>query len=257
LGERTYNNFRVYDYVLGNDKFEHTTEVTRDEIEDDQIGVFNDWMTDVGYQSEMWPDDLVTTAFTAGTSTICHDGQYFFDLDHPVDPDRSSTGTQSNILATSPLSATTYAQARARMMGFKEEDGRTLRVTPNLLVVPPTLETMAKRIVNTDLIARVYGSNTAAAAEDNKNVLQGTADVMVWHDLPDTGVEATCDWYLLDTSRPLLPFIFQQRVAPALVPRENPGDPNVWDRDVFQYGVRARGNGGYGLWYLALKGVAT
>ncbi|MEM7072875.1 MAG: Mu-like prophage major head subunit gpT family protein [Pseudomonadota bacterium] len=58
-------------------------------------------------------------------------------------------------------------------------------------------------------------------------------------------------WYLFDTSKPAKALIFQQRVAPQLERRERGDDPNVFDKDQYLYGARARGNAGYGLWQLA------
>lgn len=48
------------------------------------------------------------------------------------------------------LDASSYAQARAAMQGFKSDGGRILGVRPMLLVVPPELEEQALLIVNTE-----------------------------------------------------------------------------------------------------------
>lgn len=58
-------------------------------------------------------------------------------------------------------------------------------------------------------------------------------------------------WYLLDCSRPIKPFIFQERRAYDLVRKDRPGDDNVFFEKEFIYGVDARANAGYGLWQLA------
>lgn len=58
-------------------------------------------------------------------------------------------------------------------------------------------------------------------------------------------------WYLVDNSRMLKPFIFQNRIPFGLVTRFNPDDPNVFDNDEFLWGTRGRCNAGFGLWQLA------
>jgi phage major head subunit gpT-like protein len=58
-------------------------------------------------------------------------------------------------------------------------------------------------------------------------------------------------WYLIDSSRSLKPFIFQQRIPFDLVTRFNPDDPSVFDNDEFLWGTRGRMNVGFGLWQLA------
>ena len=63
-------------------------------------------------------------------------------------------------------------------------------------------------------------------------------------------------WYLLDLSKPLKPFVFQDREPFALVARQSLQDPAVFDRDRFLWGTRGRCNAGYGLWHLAHKSKA-
>jgi phage major head subunit gpT-like protein len=63
-------------------------------------------------------------------------------------------------------------------------------------------------------------------------------------------------WYLLDLSRGLRPFIYQERIPFRLQRRDQDGDDNVFSNDVYQYGVRGRCNVGFGLWQLAYASKA-
>ncbi|GAB4389037.1 MAG: Mu-like prophage major head subunit gpT family protein [Thermodesulfovibrionales bacterium] len=45
------------------------------------------------------------------------------------------------------LDAANYSAARAAMMAFKDDEGRPLHIVPNLLVVPPSLESAAREIL--------------------------------------------------------------------------------------------------------------
>lgn len=58
-------------------------------------------------------------------------------------------------------------------------------------------------------------------------------------------------WYLLDTSRAIKPLLFQKRTDYVLTKLDNESDANVFMRDRFVYGVRARCNAGFALWQLA------
>jgi phage major head subunit gpT-like protein len=58
-------------------------------------------------------------------------------------------------------------------------------------------------------------------------------------------------WFLLDTSRAIKPFIWQQRRDYALVSKDQPTDDNVFTNKEFVYGVDGRANCGVGLWQLA------
>ncbi|WP_113911338.1 Mu-like prophage major head subunit gpT family protein [Roseovarius dicentrarchi] len=48
------------------------------------------------------------------------------------------------------LTPANYAAARAAMMNFRSDDGRILGINPTTLVVPPTLESAALHVVNTE-----------------------------------------------------------------------------------------------------------
>jgi len=62
-------------------------------------------------------------------------------------------------------------------------------------------------------------------------------------------------WMLIDNSKPIMPFIFQLRQSPEITARMNLQDPAVFDRDVFTWGIRARGAAGYGFWQLAYGSI--
>lgn len=66
------------------------------------------------------------------------------------------------------LDAAHYATARGALMGMKGDYGRPLGIMPNLLVVPPTLESAARKILNAE-----YGPG------GETNEWKGTAELLV------------------------------------------------------------------------------
>lgn len=60
-------------------------------------------------------------------------------------------------------------------------------------------------------------------------------------------------WYLLDSTRALKPLIWQPRIMPQFQAVNRSNDAHVVMEDEFLYGVRARGNAGFGLHQLAYK----
>lgn len=65
-------------------------------------------------------------------------------------------------------------------------------------------------------------------------------------------------WFLLNTRAMLKPLLFQVRERPGkLVRLDNDSDQNVFMRDEFVYGDRARGNAGYGFWLTAFGSKAA
>ncbi|UTC45915.1 head protein [Treponema vincentii] len=59
-------------------------------------------------------------------------------------------------------------------------------------------------------------------------------------------------WFLLDLNRPLKPFIMQERFAPEFDEIKDTQNETVFMKDKYLYGIRYRGNWGYGLWQQAI-----
>ncbi len=66
------------------------------------------------------------------------------------------------------LNAANYATARSAIMGMKGDHGRPLGLMPNLLVVPPALESAARKLLN---------SEYASGGETNE--WKGTAELLI------------------------------------------------------------------------------
>jgi phage major head subunit gpT-like protein len=67
----------------------------------------------------------------------------------------------------------------------------------------------------------------------------------------NSGGGAGTPWFLLDTSRPVKPLIFQKRRDYKLVSLDRETDANVFMRDQYLYGVDARVNVGFAFWQMA------
>lgn len=72
-----------------------------------------------------------------------------------------------------------------------------------------------------------------------------------------TGSAAGTPWYLLSLNRPLKPLIHQQRTGMELESLTDPKDESVFMEDTYRYGIRYRGNFGYGLWQQAVASKAS
>jgi phage major head subunit gpT-like protein len=245
LGERMVHNLAARVTSIINKDWEDTVEVDRNDFEDDNLGVYAPVMQTLGYQARMWPDDMLVALLKAGATQTGFDGQPFFNSSHPLNIDNSGAGTYSNLFTGRPLTSANYREVRALMRVINDEQGRSLQVRPNLLMVPPQLEATAKEIVENDVVV----SGGAAIT----NVMRGTARVLVVDEIAD----APNDWYVLDVSKPIKPFIIQLRKAPQFVSLNSPTDQNVFWRKKFVFGVDARGNAGFGLPFLAAKVTAA
>lgn len=93
IGERQYQNLVAHDYAIKNKTWENTVNVSRDEIEDDQYGIYSPVVEQLGQDAALHPDEMVFDLLKNGFSTPCYDGQYFFDTDHPV----GAPGAQTSV----------------------------------------------------------------------------------------------------------------------------------------------------------------
>ena len=229
LGEREIKNLSGSDYTIKNKDFELTVGVDRNAIEDDKIGLYKPSIQMLGASAASHPDELVYALLASGFEAKCYDGKAFFATDHEV-----GKNAVSNKI-TSKLSLESYVTARAMMRGYKNSKGRSLALVPNLLVVPPALEAKAREILVAEFI------------NGTKNTMQGTAELHV-----EPRLTSDTAWFLLDTSRPIKPLIYQQRKKAKFVSKTAETDDNVFMSKKFIYGADSRGNAGFGFWQMAV-----
>lgn len=84
IGDRVVQNIAESDYEIKNKPFERTIGVDRDDIDDDNLGTYSPLFQTMGYDVAEFPDTQVFPLLKNGFNTVCFDGQYFFDTDHPV-----------------------------------------------------------------------------------------------------------------------------------------------------------------------------
>lgn len=242
IGEKDVKALEASKYSIVNNDWEATVEVDRNDIDDDNLSIYKPQAEMAGHSAKQLPDELVYGAVNAAFATVCHDGQYFFDTDHPGrDGSVSNKGTKALSGATLAAAQASYGAARIAMRKFKDSEGRPLAIRPNILLVPPALEDVANLLMSVDKL------------EDGKpNPYKGTATVVV-------GDWLTSDtaWFLLDTTKPVKPFIYQSRKAPVFVEQTDPQADNVFKRKKFLFGAEARAAVGYGFWQLAYGSDGT
>ena len=93
IGDRAIKDISAFDYTIKNKSFESTVGVDRDDIDDDQIGLYNPMIQGLAQAAKEHPDILVFALLKLAFTTKCYDGQYFCDSDHPWgDSQVSNTG---------------------------------------------------------------------------------------------------------------------------------------------------------------------
>lgn len=249
IGERTLRSLETADYILDNKTFEDSIVVKKEDIEDNQLGIFAPGIAMLGEQAKRWGDDLISQVIRSGGTSLCFDGQAYFSASHPTGA--PGGGTYQNLWTGMPLNAANYATVRATMGTYVGEDGKPLRVTPTHLIVPPQLELTARQILNADMIASAVPLGVNAAGGFQSNVLKGSAELIV---IPELAADPAA-WYLGDLSKPVKPFVFQLRKAPSQSSLTDPNSDHVFFKRQYVYGVDARGAAGYSLPFLCAKAV--
>lgn len=241
VGEKVVKALSAFHYTITNDDFEATVEVDRNDIEDDTLGIYKPQAEMAGFSAKQLPDELVIGGAVNGAFTnLCYDGQIFCDTDHPVGNESTGIVSVSNkgvvvlSCATLALAQASLGAARTAMKKFKNDDGQPLNITPNVLLVGPALEDTALVLKNNERL------------EDGKqNPYRGTFELVV-----DARITSDTAWFLLDTTKPVKPFLYQERKAANFVEQTDPQAEDVFMKKKFKFGAEARGAAGYGFWQL-------
>ena len=206
IGDREIQNLSASDYTIKNKDFELTVGIDRNAIEDDKIGLYNTSVEMLGHSAAMHPDKLVFELLKKGFTERCFDGAVFFSDEHEIGEKKVSNK------GTAKLSLDAYIAARSGMMSLTNSKGEPLNLIPNRLVVPPTLEKAAMDITEADFI------------NGTRNTMKGTAKPLV---VPQLAGSDTA-WFLMCTTMPIKPLIYQQRKKPKFVSKTNETDDNVF-----------------------------
>ena len=251
IDERQLKALVESNYTLKNKTYEATVGVDRAAIEDDQYGQIKLRVQQMGFEAARFIEELVFTALQGGAAALCYDGQYFFDTDHVT----GDSGTQSN-MGTTALSAATLTTGITAMAKFKDDKGKPMGIRANVLVVPPDLWTTALELTGSSVIPVKVGDGTAGSGATAATGYQNVISTMGITPIMSPYLTDTNNWYLLDTTKPIKPLIYQERVAVEFAALEANSE-NGFMRDQYAYGIRQRGAAGYGMWQYAYGGIVS
>ena len=250
VGEKVVKSLAQFNYTVINDDWEATIEVDRNDIEDDQLGIYGPQAQMAGWSAKQLPDEIVYNLINNGFTYLCYDGQAFFSTAHPVGNEQTGIANVSNKLtgvgsvlkfdtlanATSSLGA-----ARVALLKMKNDDGQPLNCQSTVLLVPPALADIATALMSADRLG-----------DNSPNPYKGIAAVVI-----DGRLTSDTAWFLLDTSKPVKPFVYQERKAPVFVEQTDPQADDVFLKRKFKFGAEARAAAGYGFWQLAVGSVGA
>ncbi len=101
LGDRVIQALEAHSYTIANRNFEDTVAIDRNDIEDDNYGVFEPIIEQLGWDTKVHPDmllfQMVKDAVTTPSSVLSYDGQPFFSGAHAVGPMARGQTSASNV----------------------------------------------------------------------------------------------------------------------------------------------------------------
>jgi len=97
VGDRQIKSMQAHGYQIVNEDYESTVGVDKNDIEDDELGIYSPLFQEMGNAAAIHPDELVFAMLGAGFTTLCYDGQNFFDTDHPVNAEVDGSGADVSV----------------------------------------------------------------------------------------------------------------------------------------------------------------
>jgi phage major head subunit gpT-like protein len=233
IGDRVLNDLKVFGYSITKKDYEATIEVDRDAIEYDQLGVVKPRIEQLAHEGDQHYDETLFELLEANAN--CYDGKPFFATNHDI------SGTAFSNLGTKELTQASFLAGREEMRGLVGDTGKSLKIKPNLLLIPPELEATAIKILKASTIDG-----------GDSNITQDMAEYLVVDDLTDAKA-----WYLMDVTKPIRPLVLQINKPIKFTAMDSVTDESVFMRKSFRYGTDSQDNVGYGLWQLAYKSTGA
>ena len=163
--------------------FSLTEEAIEDNLYDSLSGRYTKALARaMAYTKQVKAANVINNGFTAGYTG--GDGKTLFATDHPL----VSGGVNSNTPATqADLNETSLENAVIQIAGWTDERGLLIAAKPRKLIVPPALQFVATRLLETELRVGT-ADNDINAIKNNGSIPEGYT---VNHFLTDTN-----GWYL-------------------------------------------------------------
>ena len=243
VNQRVIKQIELGKLTVVNRDFENTVTVSRNEIEDDQYGVYAPLIGMMGADAENLWKKLALEALL-GNGDWADENPFFCSGRVLKAAETGSAAVTITNGVTTAFSKTALEAAIAAMRGWKLGGGEPAEVRPDVLLVGPSLEGAAKQVCEADLVSD--GTATVSNVSTAKALKVRVSPLI-------TGNQ----WFVLGDKNGVKAVGVQKRKLPELTRMDAPTDTNVFMTNDFLYGVHARGEGFLTLPFLAYKGGAA
>ena len=252
IGGRHAKGFSSNGITIANKEYEATLEVLVKDLRRDKTGQILTRVRELAIRTNSHWASLLSTIIQAGESTVCYDGQYFFDTDHS----EGSSGTLSNDVSVdiSALPASAHGSTTSpsveemsqcifkgiqAIVGFKDDQGEPMNENASnfLVMVPTSLSEAAYGAISKQLIG-AGESNTLKAS--NFNIEVAVNPRLTW----------TAAFPVFRTDGEVKPLIRQEEEG-VKIDAVAEGSELEFNDKKHHYGVSTSRNVGYGYWQQA------
>ncbi len=260
-GGRQLQQPNAFEWALYNKKFESSIRLSIDDIERDQTSQFDIYAASLGQRAAENPILLLSDLLIASETSVCFDGQYFFDTDHV----EGNSGINNNDISI-PLSGlpvilhgggpTTPSdeemekailRAVRQMYTFKDDQGQPVNQTARQFA----------------LVAPISLMDVVLAATQNKVMTSGRQNTLTtatsFKITPyfDPRLTWTTKFALFRTDHAVKPFIHQVEYENRLSSITDPNSDHVFKHDEYLFGAKRSEAVGYGDYKKAVLATLT
>ena len=259
VGGRQSKGFLTNGLTIENKHFEGTLEFNVKDLRRDKTGQIKVRINEFADRTNAHWAQILSKLLNNAESTVCYDGQYFFDTDHT----EGKSGAQSNKIqvdltafveqidggkvgvAISPSEAAFRLAALKgiqQILSFKDDQGEPMNenATNFLIVVPTPLWFIAQAAVAVPLT--VGGSTNSLKVMNELNITVAQNPRLPWTD----------KFAIFRTDSSIKPFIRQEEMGVKMKAIAE-GSELEFRHDKHEYGVDTWRNVGYGFWQHACQ----
>jgi len=248
VGGRNAKGFRDNGFTIVNKRYEATLEVLVDEIRRDKTGQVMVRVRELAERTNAHWAKLISTLIINAESSVCYDGQFFFDTDHS----EGDSGTQSNDLTsdvTTTTAPTTGEMETAILrnieaqLGFKDDQGEPMNENAKefLVMVPVPFMSATAAALGSQIIV------DASTSRSNTIITMGSLGGFQVRMAVNPRLTWTTKFACFRTDGQTKGFIRQEEEG-VTVKAVAEGSELEFNEDKHHYGVKAIRNVGYGFW---------
>lgn len=255
IGGRQAKGFNGDGITILNRHYEATVEVQKKDARRDKTGQIEARMAELADRGQTHWGSLLSSLLIDAETTVCYDGQYFFDTDHS----EGDSGSQSNDITVdisglpSQVQGSTTAPSNeeaqgsifrgiSQIQGFLDDRGEPMNEGASEFLV------MCPMSLYPHLLAAVTPVTTAAALNNQNPNLLSNFRVSV---MPNARLSAWTDKFaVIRTDSPIKAFIRQTEQEIEMKAKAE-GSEFEFDNDAWQFGIDGWRGVGYGYWQRA------